>query len=77
MTMVMTCASQFTWTSEACSAAVVAVFGFAMAIVWFKLSNLIVPLRVSCEVEIEGLDSHEMGAHGYPEFAPAEPATSA
>jgi Amt family ammonium transporter len=50
-------------------AAVVAVFGFVMAYVWFKLSNLITPIRVSKEVEIEGLDIPEMGAHGYPDFA--------
>src|SRR5205085_7041571 len=37
------------------SAAVVAVFGFAMAWVWFKLSDKITPLRVSKEIEIEGL----------------------
>ncbi len=50
-------------------AAVVAVFGFAMAFVWFKFSNLIVPVRVSKEVEIEGLDGPQMGAYAYPDFA--------
>jgi Amt family ammonium transporter len=50
-------------------AAVVAVFGFVMAYAWFKLSNLITPLRVSKETEIGGLDMPEMGAHGYPDFA--------
>jgi len=49
-------------------AAVVAVFGFVMAFVWFKISNLITPIRVSREVEMEGLDVPEMGAHGYPDF---------
>lgn len=49
-------------------AAVVAVFGFVMAYVWFKLSNLITPIRVSRDVEIEGLDGPEMGALGYPDF---------
>lgn len=49
-------------------AAVVLSFGFVMAFVWFKLSNLIVPLRVSAEVETEGLDGPEMGAVGYPDF---------
>jgi ammonium transporter, Amt family len=49
-------------------AAVVVVFGFVMAYVWFKLSNLIVPIRVSEETEIEGLDAPEMGALGYPDF---------
>jgi Amt family ammonium transporter len=50
-------------------AAVVAVFGFAMAYVWFKFSNLITPIRVPADVEIAGLDGPEMGAHGYPDFA--------
>ena len=49
-------------------AGVVAVFGFSMAYVWFKLSNLIFPLRVTPEVEIQGLDSPEMGVLGYPDF---------
>ncbi len=48
--------------------AVVIVFGFAMAYVWFKFSNLITPLRVSKEVELEGLDGPEMGCLGYPDF---------
>lgn len=49
-------------------AAVVVVFGFVMAFVWFKLSNLITPLRVTKEVELTGLDAPEMGVLGYPEF---------
>ena len=49
-------------------AGTVAVFGFVMAFVWFKVSDLITPLRVSKEVEIEGLDSPEMGTLGYPDF---------
>jgi len=47
---------------------VVAVFGFAMAYVWFKLSNLITPIRVPRDVEIGGLDIPEVGAPGYPDF---------
>ncbi|TXT35003.1 MAG: ammonium transporter Amt family [Planctomycetota bacterium] len=49
-------------------AGVVWVFGFTMAYVWFKLSDKITPLRVSREIEIEGLDVPEMGAHAYPDF---------
>ena len=49
-------------------AAVVAVFGFVMAYVWFKVSDLITPIRVSKETEIEGLDAPEMGVLGYPDF---------
>ena len=52
-------------------AAVVVVFGFVMAYVWFKFSNLITPIRVSRETEIEGLDGPEMGALGYPDFTVA------
>ncbi len=48
---------------------VLSIFGFVMAYVWFKVSNLITPLRVSAEVEIAGLDMPEMGALGYPDFA--------
>ncbi len=49
-------------------ASVVAVFGFLMAYAWFKLSNLLVPIRVSRDIEVEGLDLPEMGALGYPDF---------
>jgi Amt family ammonium transporter len=50
------------------NAAVVAAFGFAMAYAWFKVSDLITPIRVSKEVELEGLDGPEMGVLGYPDF---------
>jgi ammonium transporter, Amt family len=52
-------------------AAVVIVFGFVMAYVWFKVSNLITPIRVSKETEMQGLDAPEMGALGYPDFTVA------
>jgi Amt family ammonium transporter len=58
--------SQF--TMQVIDAAVVLVFGFVMAYVWFKISNLITPIRVSRETEIEGLDGPEMGVLGYPDF---------
>jgi Amt family ammonium transporter len=45
-----------------------ATFGFVMAYAWFKLSNLITPIRVSAEVELQGLDMPEMGVLGYSEF---------
>ncbi len=51
------------------NAGVVLVFGFSMAWVWFKFSNLITPIRVPREVEIEGLDMPEMGVLGYSGFA--------
>ncbi len=48
--------------------AVLAVFAFVMAFVWFKISDLITPIRVSEETELEGLDGPEMGVLGYPDF---------
>ena len=59
-------ASQF--VAQCLDAAVVAVFGFVMAFIWFKISDKITPLRVSREVEVQGLDNPEMGALGYPDF---------
>ena len=59
-------ASQF--QAQLLDSAVVIVFGFVMAYAWFKFSNLITPLRVSKEVELEGLDGPEMGCIGYPDF---------
>jgi ammonium transporter, Amt family len=56
---------------QAIDCVVVAVFGFVMAYVWFKISDKITPLRVSAEVELAGLDLPEMGVTGYPEFAVA------
>ncbi len=53
---------------QAIDCVVVAVFGFLMAYVWFKLSDLITPIRVSAETELEGLDGPEMGTLGYPDF---------
>jgi Amt family ammonium transporter len=55
--------------AQALDAAVVVVFGFVVAFILFKISNLFVPIRVSRETELEGLDIPEMGAHGYPDFA--------
>src|SRR6266511_2239332 len=46
---------------------VLAIFGFCMAYVWFKISDLITPLRVSQETEIEGLDGPEMRVRGCPD----------
>ena len=47
---------------------VVIVFAFVMAYVWFKLSDLITPIRVDRETEIEGLDVPEVGVLAYPDF---------
>jgi Amt family ammonium transporter len=53
---------------QAIDVVALSIFGFVMAWVWFKVSNLITPIRVSRETEIAGLDMPEMGALGYPEF---------
>ena len=53
---------------QALDCGVLAVFGFAMAYAWFKVSNLITPIRVDKEIELEGLDGPEMGALAYPDF---------
>ncbi len=58
--------SQF--VMQVIDAGTVAIFGFVMAYVWFKVSDLITPIRVSAETEIEGLDGPEMGVLGYPDF---------
>ena len=53
---------------QAIDCVVLAVFAFVMAYVWFKISDLITPLRVTEEIEMEGLDGPEMGVLGYPDF---------
>ena len=60
-------ASQLVMQMIDCAAVVI--FGYAMAYVWFKLSDKITPLRVSAETELEGLDGPEMGSIGYPDFS--------
>jgi Amt family ammonium transporter len=40
----------------------------AFAYVWFKVSNLIIPIRSMREHEIGGLDLPEMGAECYPDY---------
>lgn len=44
------------------------VFVGAFAYTWFKVSNLIIPLRSRREHEIAGLDLPEMGAECYPDY---------
>jgi Amt family ammonium transporter len=48
--------------------AVLVSFAFPMAYMWFRLSNIITPIRSSAEDELAGLDMTEMGCPGYPEF---------
>jgi Amt family ammonium transporter len=43
------------------------VFIFGISWVFFKAMDAVMGMRVSAEVELEGLDVPEMGTHGYPE----------
>ena len=45
-----------------------AVFVFTFAWIWFKVSNMIIPLRSKAEDEIAGLDMPEMGVECYPDY---------
>ena len=44
------------------------VFIFGISYVFFKIMDMVIGMRVSAEVELEGLDVPEMGVHGYPEI---------
>jgi ammonium transporter, Amt family len=44
------------------------IFVFVIMYVFFKVLNMIVPLRVDPEVEMEGLDQAEVAASAYPDF---------
>jgi Amt family ammonium transporter len=44
------------------------VFVFLVMYAFFKVSNLIVPMRVNPEHELEGLDQHEVAVTAYPDF---------
>ena len=54
--------------AQATGAAVLVIFGLAMAYGCFRLSNRYVPMRVTRETELEGLDLPEMGTMGYADF---------
>ena len=56
------------FAAQLINCAAVIVVGVVVAFVWFKLSTLITPIRVSRETELEGLDGPEMGSLGYPDF---------
>jgi len=59
-------ASQF--AAEGIGIIVNFVFVFAMMYGFFKLLNMIIPLRVSPEVEFEGLDQNEVSVTAYSDF---------
>jgi Amt family ammonium transporter len=45
------------------------IFVTLFALVWFKVSNMIIQLRSKPEHEVAGLDLPEMGAEAYPDYA--------
>ena len=45
------------------------VFVFVVMYIFFKILDKIVPLRVSAEIEIEGLDQSEVSVSAYPDFS--------
>ena len=44
------------------------IFIFSISWAFFKVLHAVMNMRVSPEVELEGLDVPEMGIHGYPEI---------
>jgi len=44
------------------------VFVFCAFVIYFKIMNNFVPMRVSAEIEQDGLDLHEVGVLAYPDF---------
>jgi Amt family ammonium transporter len=60
-------ASQF--AAEICGVVVNFVFVFVLMFVFFKILDKIIPLRVSEEVELEGLDHNEVNVTAYPDFS--------
>jgi Amt family ammonium transporter len=45
-----------------------AIFIVGFSFIWFKVSNMIIPLRSNRDDELAGLDMPEMGALAYPDF---------
>jgi Amt family ammonium transporter len=44
------------------------VFVFVVMFVFFKVLDMIIPLRVDPELELEGLDQAEVAVTAYPDF---------
>jgi Amt family ammonium transporter len=55
-------------TAQVIGVVVNLVFVFGVMFVFFKLLDRIIPLRVSEEVEFEGLDQSEVAVTAYPDF---------
>ena len=54
--------------AQSIDAVVCIVFVFSISMLFFKISNLIVPIRSNRSDELEGLDVPEMGVEPYPDF---------
>jgi Amt family ammonium transporter len=50
------------------AAAVLVIFGFVFAYLFFKLSDWLTPLRTNRDAELKGLDGAELGTLVYPDF---------
>jgi len=59
------------FVAQLIGAAVVIVWAFGVSYIFFKIQDKLMGIRVSPEVEIAGVDLHEMGVLAYPEFAPS------
>jgi Amt family ammonium transporter len=57
------------FAAQAIGSLVLVIFGLVIAWAWFHVSNRYWPMRVSRDVELEGLDGPELGALAYPDFA--------
>jgi len=55
--------------AQGIGAVVLVVFGLVVSWAWFHFANRYVPMRVTRDVELEGLDGPELGALAYPDFA--------
>ncbi len=55
--------------AQAIGAVVLVAFGLVVSWSWFHIANRYVPMRVTRDVELEGLDGPELGALAYPDFA--------
>ncbi len=57
------------FAAQVIGALVLVVLGLVTAWAWFHFSNRYWPMRVTRDVELEGLDGPELGALAYPDFA--------
>ncbi len=61
--------SEYSIVAQLKGIAVIAIFTFVVSWIFFKLINIISPLRVDSEVEYNGLDISKTGVESDPEFS--------